>query len=281
MQKFLKRLRRTGRRANEIISSYIAGGTPCGTCGFAGKPLHREVLWPELVAEWELTPEWHRWMDEREGSCCTWCGSSLRSGLLAAAIVAAANRQSTSSASHLNELFRNPLARKLAIAEINSAGNLHRYLTRCPGLRFSEFGSTSPAIPSEDLMQLSYESASFDLVITSDTLEHVPDIDRALSETCRILKPGGMHVFSVPVVWDRPTRRRAALTDGVLTHFLPPSYHGAAEQNKTDFLVFNEFGADFPATCARAGYEVELLRHDVNPAVVTFIAHKPLAVESG
>ena len=68
------------------------------------------------------------------------------------------------------------------------------------GLCFSEFGSTSPAVPSQDLMQLTYADASFDMVITSDTLEHVPDIDRALRETLRILKPGGMHEFSVPVV---------------------------------------------------------------------------------
>ena len=275
MQKVLKQLRRTGRRAREIVGSRFEGGAPCGTCGFKGKPLHRDVLWPGLVAEWELTPQWQRWMDEREGSRCAWCGSSLRSGQLAAAIVGAANRRCGSSASQLSALFRDPRARMLAIAEINSAGNLHRYLARCPGLRFSEFGSTSQAVPSEDLMRLTYADASFDLVVTSDTLEHVPDIDQALRETCRVLKPGGMHVFSVPVVWDRPTRQRATLQAGVLTHLLPPSHHGAPQEGKTDFLVFNEFGADFVARCAGAGFEVELLRDAVNPALVTFVAHRP------
>lgn len=280
MQKVLKRLRRTGRRAREIVGSRIEGGLPCGTCGFKGKPLHRDVLWPGLVAEWELTPQWHRWMNEREGSRCAWCGASLRSGQLAAAIVTAANRMCSSSASRLAELFRDPRARALAIAEINSAGNLHRYLARCPGLRFSEFGSTSPGVPSEDLTRLSYADASFDIVITSDTLEHVPDIDQALRETCRVLKPGGMHVFSVPVVWDRPTRQRAKLEGGVLTHLLPPSHHGAAQEGKTDFLVFNEFGADFLSRCAAAGFEIELLRDPVNPALVTFIARKPPAAHT-
>ena len=131
-----------------------------------------------------------------------------------------------SSATRLAALFRDPRARALAIAEINSAGNLHRYLARCTGLRFSEFGSTAPGVPSQDLMQLTYADASFDLVITSDTLEHVPDIDRALRETCRVLRRGGLHVFSVPVVWDRPTRQRATLNDDVLVHLLPPSHHG-------------------------------------------------------
>ena len=223
MQKILKRLRRTGRRAGEIVGSYRRGGIACGTCGFTGAPLHHDTLWPELIETWELTPEWARWMNAREGSRCAWCGSSLRSGQLAGAIVAAANARTGSDAKRLSALFSDPRARRLLIAEINSAGNLHRYLARCPGLRYSEFGSRSAHVPSQDLMNLSYPDASFDLVITSDTLEHVPDIDRALRETLRVLRPGGTHLFTVPVVWDRATRQRARLEGGVLTHLLPPS----------------------------------------------------------
>ena len=153
---FTKRLERTGRRLREITASRLAGGPPCGTCGFSGHPLHRDVLWPELIAEWELTPQWARWMNEREGSRCAWCGSSLRSGRLAGAIVAAVNAGAHTSATHLSALFRDRRARALSIAEINSAGNLHRYLGRCPGLRHSEYGSRAPGVPSEDLMRLSY-----------------------------------------------------------------------------------------------------------------------------
>ena len=275
MQKILKRLRRTGRRAGEIVGSYRHGGIACGTCGFTGAPLHHDTLWPGLIEAWELTPEWARWMNAREGSRCAWCGSSLRSGQLAGAIVAAANARTGSDAKRLSALFSDPRARRLLIAEINSAGNLHRYLARCPGLRYSEFGSRSAQVPSQDLMNLSYLDASFDLVITSDTLEHVPDIDRALRETLRVLRPGGTHLFTVPVVWDRATRQRARLEGSVLTHLLPPSHHGAPTEGKSDFLVFYEFGADFVDRCLSAGFKIELLRHEDNPAVVTFVARKP------
>jgi SAM-dependent methyltransferase len=275
MHKILQKLKRTGRRAREIVGSRLKGGAACGTCGFVGGPLHRDVLWPGLIAEWELTPEWTRWMNQREGSRCAWCGSSLRSGQLARAIVDSVNARTGTSATHLSELFRDARARNTTIAEINSAGNLHRYLARCPGLRHSEFGSVSATVPSEDLMELSYADAQFDLVITSDTLEHVPDIDAALSETLRVLKPGGSHVFSVPVVWDRATRRRATLLEGTLTHLLAPSYHGAPAEGKSDFLVFYEFGADLVDRCKAAGFEVELLRAAENPAVVTFMARRP------
>ena len=145
MSSVLKRLWRGGKRAREIFVSRWRGGMACGTCGFTGTPLHRNVLWPGLIEEWQLPPSWARWMDAREGSRCAWCGSSLRSGQLARAIVAVANERSGSRATRLSKLFLDRKARGLAIAEINSVGNLHRYLARCPGLRYSEFGSRTPA----------------------------------------------------------------------------------------------------------------------------------------
>ncbi len=281
MATLFQRLPRTARRAREIFRSYRQGTSSaktahrCGTCGFKGVPLHRDALWPGLIQEWELTPEWARWMNQREGSRCAWCGSSLRSGQLANAIVSVANAKTGGHARRLNQVFRSPEAQALDIAEINSAGNLHRHLARCHGLKYSEFGSTLPSMPSQDLTALSYADASFDVVITSDTLEHVPDVDRALREIHRVLRRGGTHVFSVPVVWDRATRQRATLEHGTITHHLPPSYHGVSAEGKSDFLVFNEFGGDFVARCENAGFELTLMRDAHNPALVTFIARKP------
>ena len=194
---------------------------------------------------------------------------------LAGAIVAAVNARTDASATSLSALFRDARARSLHVAEINSAGNLHRYLKRCPALRYSEFGSQQVGVPHEDVMRLSYADASFDIAITSDTLEHVPDIDTALRETLRVLKPGGTHVFSTPVVWSRPTRQRATLHGGELTHLLAPSHHGPPGTRQTDFLVFYEFGADFTERCTAAGFEMTLVQDTSNPALVTFIAKRP------
>ena len=272
--KVVFRILRGGRRAREIAASRLEGGPPCHTCGFRGRPLPRQVLWPELIEAWELSPEWARWMNEREGSRCAWCGTTLRSAGLAGAIVQEVNRLAGTRATHLAALFRDPRARSLSIAEINSAGNLHRYLARCPGLRHSEYGSRT--LPSEDLMALSYADRSFDLVVTAETLEHVPDVERALSEIRRVLKPGAAHVFTVPVVADRPSRRRAMLdANGAVVHLLPPSHHGTAQTDSNDFLVFHEFGSDFEDLCRGAGFDLTVLRDARNPALVTYVARRP------
>ena len=39
--------------------------------------------------------------------------------------------------------------------------------------------------------EIPYEDGSFDVVVTTQVLEYVPDVPRALAEIHRVLKPGG------------------------------------------------------------------------------------------
>jgi ubiquinone/menaquinone biosynthesis C-methylase UbiE len=43
-----------------------------------------------------------------------------------------------------------------------------------------------------------FDAASFDCVLCSEVLEHVPDDDKAVVELRRVLKPGGVLVVTVP-----------------------------------------------------------------------------------
>ena len=45
---------------------------------------------------------------------------------------------------------------------------------------------------------LPFESASFDVVVCSEVMEHLPWPDRAMAEIARVLRPGGVFVGSVP-----------------------------------------------------------------------------------
>lgn len=260
--------RRTPGYSNERFE-----GESCPTCGSIEKLSMHGVLWPELVLQWKLTPAWANWMDQREGLRCRSCRSNLRSRHLSKSIVDAMNARLGTQFKTLSELCGTPEMQTLAVAEINAAGNLHPFLARLNGLHYSEYGSTQPDVRSEDLMNLSYADESFDLVINSDVLEHVPDIERALSEVRRILKPNGVHIFTVPVNWSQAhSRRRAKIRDGKLVHILPPSHHGAEQEGKNDFLVFYEYGSDFVQICEGIGFSVELVKDQRNPALVTFVA---------
>jgi SAM-dependent methyltransferase len=265
----LRRVKRSVLAARGCLT-----GSRCPACGRRSVIVGEAVLWPELIADWELSPEWVRWFNEREGLRCSACHASLRSRQLAEGLLAVAREMSAGDATSLKALCVDPTFCAMSIAELNAAGDLHRFLSALPNLRYSEYGSTSAAVPSEDLLALSYPSASFDLVISSETLEHVADVKRALREIRRVLKPGGWHVFTVPVVLDQTTtRRRASLRNGKVVHDLPPSYHdGAATGDAADLLVFYEFGSDFLDECAAAGFEVRMLQDSRNQALVTFLS---------
>ena len=173
------------------------------------------------------------------------------------------------------------LFREWRVAEINSVGGLHPFLHWLPKLDYSEYGSTHPSARSEDLANLSYPSNHFDLVVTSETLEHVPNVRLALEEVHRVLRPGGHHIFTVPYVIGRKTRTRAQVVDGVVNHALPPSFHGAASVNQTDMLVFHEFGDDFSDLCRNVGFATHLHVDPSNPSVGTFVTQRLALKEKG
>ena len=46
------------------------------------------------------------------------------------------------------------------------------------------------------VMDLQLPKESFDFVVTSFVLEHVPDLSKALANVARVLKPGGLYLYS-------------------------------------------------------------------------------------
>jgi hypothetical protein len=147
---------------------------------------------------------------------------------------------------------RYPNWREFKIHESSPGGPLSAKLAReCAGYLPTHFFAGTPpgqihrGFRCEDLMAQTFADESFDLVITSDVFEHLPDAGSAAREIMRTLKPGGAHVFTVPWFRWNKTLVRAVVKDGVLQHLEKPDYHGNPI-DESGSLVFTEWGAEFP-----------------------------------
>lgn len=105
-------------------------------------------------------------------------------------------------------------------------------------------GSIIQGIRCENLETLSFADESIDLHITQDVLEHVFDPLKVFREIKRTLKPGGMHIFTVPLVRkDKPSRRRAKISNDEIIYLEPEDYHGNPVGNGRS-LVTIDWGYD-------------------------------------
>lgn len=129
-----------------------------------------------------------------------------------------------------------PNWRELVIHE-SSPGNRGasvRLAGECPGYLPSQYfpdrepGSMVGRVRCENLEALTFPDASIDLHISQDVMEHVFHPAEVFKEIARTLKPGGAHIFTVPIMnKERPTRLRARLADdGEIVHLQDPVYHG-------------------------------------------------------
>lgn len=142
--------------------------------------------------------------------------------------------------------------RSLTIHESSAGGqSSDKIAAECPGYSSSQFmpdvepGETRNGVRCENLERMTLADESFDLFITQDVFEHVLDPGRAFAEVARVLRPGGSHVFTIPLYGhDKSLVRAAWGENGEIVHLVEPDYHGDPSEGPA-WLVATEWGKDF------------------------------------
>ena len=84
--------------------------------------------------------------------------------------------------------------------------------------------------------------------------EHVADDRQAFREVLRVLKPGGMLVFSVPIDLDADTVERAHVVNGSVVHLAAPEFHRDPASRHAPILAFRNYGRDIVGRLVDAGF---------------------------
>lgn len=222
-----------GERENRPFALTSTGEKTCPVCG-SDQFTQIKVLWEELISDWKLSAAEVAYLDIQQGFSCADCRNNLRCMVLAKGILNRLGSRET-----LQNTAKDTSLSGLKILEINNAGNLSPYLSGFPGHVLINY-------PEADMMNLQYGDETWDLIVHSETLEHVTDPMKGLKETLRILRKGGACLFTVPIVVGRMSRSRSGLKD---------SFHGDPQKPTPDYRVVTEFGADAWTYVIKAGFE--------------------------
>ncbi|MFH1155346.1 MAG: methyltransferase domain-containing protein [Pseudomonadota bacterium] len=192
--------------------------------------------------------------DSARETCCRCCHASKRTRDLGAILMAVLTG---SGDGILSERLGEIEGR--TVYETQSRGPLHDLLCRLPGYVCSEYfdgvdpGAEGPGgVRCESLEALTFDDNSFDMVISQDVFEHVDDPWQGFREVHRVLKPGGVHVFTIPFHEGHKTQSRKGL---------PEVFHGDPLR-QSGSLVVTDFGEDLPDLLARQGIPTRIHCHE-------------------
>ncbi|MEO6025810.1 MAG: glycosyltransferase [Candidatus Binatia bacterium] len=128
--------------------------------------------------------------------------------------------------------------------------------------------SLGPRQTNQNLEQLTFPDAHFDLVLTSDVMEHVRLDARAHREIRRVLRPDGVYVFTVPHHREPyATTTRVVITDpddpARDVFVMAKEFHGDANNEENAALAYRTYGRELDTTLARLGFRVAYSKEDL------------------
>jgi SAM-dependent methyltransferase len=210
----------------------------------------------------------------RESGKCKFCHSINRNRQMAVLLLGAIQEAKKFKCRSIKELITKDIYREhlsdFKIYNTETTGCLHNFLKELPNYTASEYlgtdyinGEIVNGILHQDLTNTSFVDCSFDIVLSSDVFEHIPDPYKGFQEIYRILKPGGRHIFTVPFYSDRyrDEIRATVNADGSINYILPPVYHGDPIRAE-GILVYVIFSIEMLVKLSDFGYYSRI--HNLN-----------------
>ena len=218
----------------------------------------------------------------RESLECAACGATSRYRSIARGLLRALEKLTGERLPSLDAVSRARFRRRLRVYDTQVAFRyptiaypIPELLGACPDLEVSTSSyrpdlALGVALPdgatNQNLESLTFDDRSFDIVITSDVMEHVRLADRAHAEIRRVLAPGGVYLFTVPHFRHCDTIEFVRIhdpadpdRDEVLGE---PQYHGDANSPSGRVLTYRGFGLDLDRRLERLGFAVTYERED-------------------
>jgi GT2 family glycosyltransferase/glycosyltransferase involved in cell wall biosynthesis len=222
----------------------------------------------------------------RESLNCEHCLTTSRYRSITCGILRAVNELSGIEAQSLAALPRMEAQKKLHIYDTQPPFYYQPCAYPLPDLlkasewinvELSQFKPNRPmgekladGVTNQNLECLTFPDLSLDVVITSDVMEHVRLDDQAHREIHRVLRTGGIYIFTVPHnrAMDE-TMIRVQVTDPddptKDIHLLEPEYHGDTNaDNGGSVLSYRVYGRDLEEKLMELGFDVEYSRENIS-----------------
>ncbi len=160
---------------------------------------------------------------------------------------------------HIFKQFQTTKTKK--VYELSSRGAFVKFLkTQKFNLTLSEyfddikFGKYNNGIQCQNVEELTFESDSFDICTSLEVFEHVENDLKGFKEIYRVLKSGGIYIFTVPINLNNKTIERTKIIDGKRENILLPEYHSDSIRGTGQVFCYRNYGYDIVDRLTESGF---------------------------
>ncbi|WP_391572835.1 class I SAM-dependent methyltransferase, partial [Cohnella sp.] len=227
---------------NNDIAKYIAAATEeyinspsIYCCSLCNKEFHKFIAWDDIYDSNVYQAE----MYNKYTAICPFCEASDRERIYRL---------------YMEKVSDLLSSERVAMLHIAPERNLGRWLRSCKNIDYvgGDLYPQEDWMKQIDITEIAYPESSFDVVLCSHVLEHVPDDQKAMKELYRVMKVGGWGILQVPIIMNIDH----TYEDPTITSPEDRYIHFGQEDH---VRVYSK--GDYIARLEGAGFEVEIFNY--------------------